>query len=660
MKLFKKHLSILLVATIIMGIFAIMPMSVFATDTNPFIVVNTSQDTVKITGYNGTDTVVDIPSEINSKKVTRIDNNAFFSCQTIVTLTIPETVTSIGNSAFFRCLKLTEINLPSGIMQIEPNAFSQTAYYNNIENWENNVLYIDKYLISGDGLSAKVSGDYTVKDNTVLVADSAFNGCNNLKSISIPATVNYIGTSVFSSCTSLENISIDENNQSYIFENGALFNKAKTQLMKYLSASENTSYTLPETVEIIEKYAFKDSGNLENVYLSQNLKSIQQKAFNNCDNLKEIIIPDSVTFMGEDVFRNCDNLSSVTIGSGLLTINKCAFLDCINLQTIKLSESVSYIGVYAFSGSEKLEEIEIPKSVLNIGGHAFANSTSLKKAVIPAEVVIIDNYAFDGCENLTIYGYKDTVAESFANTNNLPFVQITDEETSSTTEPTESTVDTTPSESVSDSTSTEPTESTSETTPSESVEPTESTVDTTPSESVSDSTSTEPTESTSETTPSESVEPTESTSETTPSSETEPSEITPTQHIHEKVTTSKNATYFENGYKNKVTCKTCKIVISKGTTVKKLTLKVPKVSYTGGKKKLTVKYKKVTSATGFQVKYKVGKKTVTKTFNTKKSINKVIKKLKKGTYKVQVRAFVKSGSKIAYSKWTKAKKVKVK
>ena len=65
------------------------------------------------------------------------------------------------------------------------------------------------------------------------------------------------------------------------------------------------------------------------------------------------------------------------------------------------------------------------------------------------------------------------------------------------------------------------------------------------------------------------------------------------------------------------------------------------------------------NATGFQVKYKTGKKTVTKTYNTKKTVTKTIKNLKKGTYKVQVRAFVKSGNKKAYSSWTKAKTVKV-
>lgn len=122
----------------------------------------------------------------------------------------------------------------------------------------------------------------------------------------------------------------------------------------------------------------------------------------------------------------------------------------------------------------------------------------------------------------------------------------------------------------------------------------------------------------------------------------------------------KEATYFEAGYTGRVTCKICGEVINEGEIVKQLKLKAPKVTYKAGKKKFTVKYTKVTDATGFEVKYKLGKKTVTKTYKTKKTVSKVIKNLKKGSYKVQVRAYVKQGKKIAYSSWTKAKTVKVK
>lgn len=126
------------------------------------------------------------------------------------------------------------------------------------------------------------------------------------------------------------------------------------------------------------------------------------------------------------------------------------------------------------------------------------------------------------------------------------------------------------------------------------------------------------------------------------------------------VTGAKKATYFAKGHTGDTVCRVCGETIEKGKSISKLKLKTPTVKITGGKKKITVKYTKVQGANGFQVKYKVGKKTVTKTYTAKKNATKVIKKLKKGTYKVQVRAFVKQGSKKAYSKWTKVKKVKVK
>ena len=133
-----------------------------------------------------------------------------------------------------------------------------------------------------------------------------------------------------------------------------------------------------------------------------------------------------------------------------------------------------------------------------------------------------------------------------------------------------------------------------------------------------------------------------------------------TKTAHKTVTTNKKATYFEVGYKNKKVCQNCGKVISKGTSVKKLRLKKPTAKVSGSEKTIKVKYTKVTGASGFQVKYKIGKKTVTKTFNTKKTVTKTISKLTKGTYNVQVRAFVKQGKQTAYSDWNKTVKVKVK
>ena len=123
--------------------------------------------------------------------------------------------------------------------------------------------------------------------------------------------------------------------------------------------------------------------------------------------------------------------------------------------------------------------------------------------------------------------------------------------------------------------------------------------------------------------------------------------------------TSKASTYFATGYKNRKTCTVCGKVVAKGTTVAKKVLKTPTVKYTAVKgKKIKVKYSKVTGATGFQVRYKVkgAKKWTIKKFNSTKAKTVYLTKLKAGKkYYVQTRAFVKSGSKTAYSKWSKQK-----
>lgn len=122
----------------------------------------------------------------------------------------------------------------------------------------------------------------------------------------------------------------------------------------------------------------------------------------------------------------------------------------------------------------------------------------------------------------------------------------------------------------------------------------------------------------------------------------------------------KSATYFEKGYSGDKVCKDCDVVITKGKATPKLKLKTPKATIKGGKKILSVKYTKVKGANGFQLKYKLDKKSITKTFNTKKTATKTIRNLEKGTYKIYVRTFTKQGSKKVYSDWSKVKKVKVK
>ncbi len=128
-------------------------------------------------------------------------------------------------------------------------------------------------------------------------------------------------------------------------------------------------------------------------------------------------------------------------------------------------------------------------------------------------------------------------------------------------------------------------------------------------------------------------------------------------HKHKFVTkTMKKATYFKEGEYGR-SCSCGKVDWSYDTDKK--VLKTPSASVkscTGGFK---VSYKKVSDAVGFEVKYVSGSTSVLTKYSSKKSVTKTLKP-KKGTYKVYVRAYVKSGSKVEYSPYTKAVTIKVK
>ena len=175
-----------------------------------------------------------------------IADSAFYCCTKLISVTIPDSITSISYGAFSGCSSLKTIVLPDCLTNIGNSAFYGTEYFNNKVNWENNVLYIDKYLISGrysdyynNQKKFEVSGNYSIKTGTKVIADCAFLDCTSLTSITIPDSVTCIGDRAFDNCSS--NLTI------YGYKNSEAERYAKKYNIKFADLNHTHSYTFKIT-----------------------------------------------------------------------------------------------------------------------------------------------------------------------------------------------------------------------------------------------------------------------------------------------------------------------------------------------------------------------------------------------------------------------------
>lgn len=361
---------------------------------------NEDKTSCSVTRYNSTtETKVVIPSTYNGVPVTNIAFNTFANNGLISTIIIPESVTtieegafryssalrsivipdsvtSIGSSAFEGCTSLVSISIGKNVINLGEKVFYDTAFYNNVDNWEDDVLYIDNYLIK---VKDESIDSYVIKDGTKCIAAWAFGNCRELKNITIPDSVTSIGYSAFRYCELLNNV-VFPDSVTHIGDNA--FNNCQAL----------TSITIPESVTSLGGGAFYYCTSLKEVTLPNTITKIEPATFESCWALENITIPDSVTSIGHDAFEACYSLKNITIPKNVLTIEDSAF-DISGLENITIENGVESIGDRAFSGCP-ITSITIPESVISIGHGAFLSCTSLTDIKIPDTVINIGEDAF--------------------------------------------------------------------------------------------------------------------------------------------------------------------------------------------------------------------------------------------------------------------------
>lgn len=327
------------------------------------------------------------------------------------TAEIPSTVegkpvTAIGENAFSEC-SLNEIIIPEGVVYIGRSAFS----YSNVE-----IVHLPNSLdeIGEDAFySCNQLTQITLPDGLEYIGESAFCNCRKLESVRIPKTVKSIGYYAFDCYNyyqenyGIKSIEVDPENKVYASENGVLFDKAMTELIKYPSGKKDKSYAVPEGVVTISDRAFNYCPEISSVTLPQSVAYIGSYAFYDCGKLIDIDLPKSVETIGEGAFADCSNLESIVIPDGIISVNNATFRNCYHLSSVVLPSGIVEIGDGAFEDCHRLEQISLPDDLIVIGKWAFDN-TGLSQLTLPKGLIAIGDSAFRNC-NISALKVPDSV-----------------------------------------------------------------------------------------------------------------------------------------------------------------------------------------------------------------------------------------------------------
>jgi len=429
-------------------------------------------------GYSPFAQITTLTSVTIGDNVNSLNTFLFKDCSNLNAITIPESVQIIGGYVFQYC-DLREIHIPAGVTIIGGYAFSHNNNLEKITAAKENTRYstpegynvlIDNNTIPGlatgiDGSTLVLGGKGAIiPDGIVSIGDGAFNGIHGITSITIPASVEAIGSYAFEACSDLKEIHclatdryISVSNFAFdgLYETTTLYIPAAGK--KYYTGSwadfanivvvgeivvDGLSYAViseeEKTVQVIDYSGSNEVVNIPSsiTYNGEIYKvtAICYQAFKDYTNISGITIPASVSSIGYDAFAGCTNLASIKVESGnpvfdsrencnaiietatntliqgckntiipnsVTSIGDYAFYNCDGLTSITIPNSVTTIGESAFLGCDGLTSVTIPNSVTSIENGAFKACTGLTSITIPNSVTWIGYHAFSGCTGLT-------------------------------------------------------------------------------------------------------------------------------------------------------------------------------------------------------------------------------------------------------------------
>ncbi|MCR4645952.1 MAG: leucine-rich repeat domain-containing protein, partial [Oscillospiraceae bacterium] len=378
-------------------------------------------------------TSVSLPSTL-----TEIGNEAFSGCG-ITALDLPDSLAMMKFGAFQGCQDLAEVHLPASLTEIPDDAFYGCKSLSSIVI-PDTVTRIGDTAFGYTGLTA-----VSIPDSVKSIDEQAFIGCPELRSaelgegvqslgarafqetalesVTLPSTLTEVGERAFWGTPYLEAITNSASAGLIILENGILYeyvgdaeevvipDGVAVIAVGVFRGSAIKAVTLPDSLTVIDKEAFKDCTALETVSNLDGVREVGVSAFLNTPFIDRY--PEDMIIFGEVLYLYKGQDTDVTIPDGVVTIAPEAFAFRFNLEHVTLPSTLTSIGELAFLGCNALTGLYVPEQVTEFGSRAIGYYC--------ANGISGTYYKLDA---MVLYGMEGSAVQRYAEENSVSFAPL--------------------------------------------------------------------------------------------------------------------------------------------------------------------------------------------------------------------------------------------
>ena len=337
----------------------------------------------------------EIPNEVNI-----IDKYCFRECD-FTSFVIPSTVTELRECCFYGCEKLEDIVIPDSVIAIEGCCFYECSSLTRIY-LSTNIKEIDYDLFNG----CKQLKNISLPPYLTFINNSGLINCGIEEAI-FPSTLKRLWHAPFKKCVNL--IKVDISNATKLT---SLCSQA------FNGCSNLKEVTLSDSLQKIDYQCFKNCSSLELINIPSSVSEIQTEAFKNCEKLKEFVILNELCILGENVLDGCTSLTKIQLPTlngyikysptneeykilkknGLKVISKSnKMIKRKDLQSVELIDNEKFLYFTVSNESKHIyTSMYIPSTITHFDYYSLSYYPLLKEIILPPNISSFGKIDFDG------------------------------------------------------------------------------------------------------------------------------------------------------------------------------------------------------------------------------------------------------------------------